>query len=206
MHTSFAQRVAAYQVASGSRAVVWLAPVAPELPLAYLRFDEPALPYGRDLISATAGRVCGWVFDLAAYLAYGAAGIIALERTLALGAGQGITILHGAFALPDYVRLLDGPLTCDAVTIADTGVCPAYAQQPHVGVFVVQTDQTRRALNYGVFNPNVGAFQLPLADSGHTLCLCRLDPLRVQEKGEDKARFLEAVQALVHDANNQFGQ
>ncbi len=181
---------------------MWLAPVASELPLAYLRFDEPALPYGRDLISATAGSVCGWAFDLAAYLAYGAAGVIALERTLALATGQGITILHGAFAIPDYARLLDGPLRFDAYTVNDNSVCAAYTQQPHIGVFVVQTDQVHQVPNCGLFSPNTGIFQLPIADSGHTLCLYRLNPLRVQEKGEDKARFLSAVQVLVREANN----
>ncbi|MGQ9887730.1 MAG: hypothetical protein ACUVSX_04485 [Aggregatilineales bacterium] len=202
MHSSFAQQVINYQTSSRSITVVWLAPLASELPLAYARFDEPALPYGRDLILTTAGSVCGWSFDLAAYLAYGAAGVITLERTLALATGQGITILHGAFAIPDYARLLDGPLRFDAYTVSDSSVCAAYTQQPHVGVFVMQTDQTHQAPNCGLFSPETGIFQMPVVNSDHTLRLHRLDPLRVPEKGENKTRFLSAVQAMLREANN----
>lgn len=197
---SFAQRVAAYQRSSQSKIVVRLAPTASRLPLAYLRFDDPALPYGRDVISATAGGVCGWVFDLSAYLAYGAAGIIALERTLALAVGQGITILHCAFAIPDYVGIQDSPLKCDAVTVIDASLCPVYSQQSYTGVFVLHNDRSCNVPNCGWFNPETDVFQMPLVESDHLLCLTCLDPLCVQEKGDNKVRFLNAVQALIYEA------
>jgi hypothetical protein len=82
-----------------------LRPILAKLPLPMQRYDEPFLPFGKAIIDATRDLVVAYIFDLAAYLALGAAGAIALERTIAYvnASGETATILHGAFVSSDYV-------------------------------------------------------------------------------------------------------
>jgi orotidine-5'-phosphate decarboxylase len=56
----------------------------PELmPLPAMRWDEPVLPFNKAIIDATVDLVCAYKPNLGFYLQWGAAGIIALERTIA---------------------------------------------------------------------------------------------------------------------------
>jgi len=48
-----------------------------------LKWDEPVLPFNKAIIDATADLVCAYKPNLGFYLQWGAAGIIALERTIA---------------------------------------------------------------------------------------------------------------------------
>jgi len=48
-----------------------------------LKWDEPILPFNKAIIDATVDLVCAYKPNLGFYLQWGAAGIIALERTLA---------------------------------------------------------------------------------------------------------------------------
>ena len=48
-----------------------------------LKWDEPILPFNKAIIDATADLVCAYKPNLGFYLQWGAAGIIALERTIA---------------------------------------------------------------------------------------------------------------------------
>ncbi len=47
------------------------------------KWDEPLLPFNRAIIDATADLVCAYKPNLGFYLQWGAAGVIALERTIA---------------------------------------------------------------------------------------------------------------------------
>src|SRR5215470_3431767 len=100
----FKDIVQAARERSNSRLAIGLAPTLEKLPLSIHRYDDPFLPYGKSIIDATHDLVCGYVFHLAAYLALGAAGAVALERTIAYVPAPLVKILHGPFASPDYAR------------------------------------------------------------------------------------------------------
>lgn len=120
-----------------SNLIVWMRPRLPKLPLPMQRVDDPFLPFGKAIINATRDLVCGYMFDLAAYLAIGAAGAVALERTIAYVSDEAVSILHGPFASPDYAAV--GGLAgfgVDAVTLTESGYAEAYLWEG-VGVFVV---------------------------------------------------------------------
>jgi orotidine-5'-phosphate decarboxylase len=62
---------------------IGLDPQPDKLPLVAQRWDEPVLPFNKALIDATADLVCAYKPNLGFYLQWGAAGMVALERTIA---------------------------------------------------------------------------------------------------------------------------
>ena len=62
---------------------VGLDPDPERLRVDVLKWDEPILPFNKGIIKATADLVCAYKPNLGFYLQWGAAGIIALERTIA---------------------------------------------------------------------------------------------------------------------------
>lgn len=62
---------------------VGLDPSPGRLPLPAGKWDEPILPFNKAIIEATADVVCAYKPNLGFYLQWGAAGVIALERTIA---------------------------------------------------------------------------------------------------------------------------
>lgn len=62
---------------------VGLDPMPGRMPLPALRWDEPVLPFNKAIIDATQDLVCAYKPNLGFYLQWGAAGVIALERTIA---------------------------------------------------------------------------------------------------------------------------
>jgi orotidine-5'-phosphate decarboxylase len=62
---------------------VGLDPQPERLPLPAMKWDEPILPFNKAIIDATLDLVCAYKPNLGFYLQWGAAGIIALERTIA---------------------------------------------------------------------------------------------------------------------------
>ncbi|MHB8625451.1 MAG: hypothetical protein ACYDEO_04540 [Aggregatilineales bacterium] len=80
--TDFVDRMRAAQMARGSTLAIALAPSLDKIPYLLQQYDDPFLPYGRAVIDATADITCAYIFDLAVYLAVGASGAIALERTI----------------------------------------------------------------------------------------------------------------------------
>lgn len=62
---------------------IGLDPTPNRLPLPVLRWDEPVLPFNKAIIDATSDLVCAYKPNLGFYLQWGAAGVIALERTIA---------------------------------------------------------------------------------------------------------------------------
>jgi hypothetical protein len=101
----------------GSTLALQIAPRLSRLPLPIQRYDDPFLPFGKSVIQATRDLVCAYVFDFPAYLAIGAAGAIALERTIAYAGRDVITILDGAFGSAEYLTLMDETaFNADAIT------------------------------------------------------------------------------------------
>ncbi|MBC7870934.1 MAG: hypothetical protein H7Y09_08855 [Chitinophagaceae bacterium] len=121
-----------------------LAPRIERLPLPIQTYDDPFLPFGKAIINATRDLVSAYLFDLAAYLALGAAGAIALERTINYAGGDSITVLHGAFATPAYARINDeGAFNADAVTVIDNHHLEAFTSRPKRGVFIIRSGEAK---------------------------------------------------------------
>lgn len=108
------------------------------MPMPLQSYDDPFLPFGKAIVAATRDLLCAYVFDLASYLALGAAGAIALERTIAYAGADNLTVLHGAFVGSDYVAAAQG-FGADAVTLADAADADHY-QRAGIGVFQLQDE------------------------------------------------------------------
>lgn len=119
-----------------SRWMIELAPRVSELPAPIQKYDDPFLPYSRAVLQATAERAGGYIFDLAAYLALGAAGAVALERSVALVSGEPyLTVLHGPFAAGGFAALAGrDALNMDAATVTDSQVAKAFEAQGVYGI------------------------------------------------------------------------
>lgn len=109
--------------------LIWLRPQLIAMPYPVQSYDDPFLPFGKLVITAAEGLAAGFVFDLAAYLAIGAAGAVALERTIAFAPKGAVTILHGPFATADYAQAVgSAAFNVDAVTVSDMRLVDAYHQ------------------------------------------------------------------------------
>lgn len=141
--------------AARSNIVLVLAPHPARLPLPIQRYDEPFLPFGKAIIRATHDLVCGYMFDLAAYLAVGAVGAVALERTIAYVGRELLTILHGPFAGAGFAQLLDeSAFGVDAVTLAQRHDLPAYMGRADRSAFVVERgnqEEIAVPMHFGVY-------------------------------------------------------
>lgn len=118
--------------ASGGGPLLVLRPQLPLLPLSIQRYDEPLLPFGKVLIASTRDIVTGYIFDFAAYLSIGAAGAIALERTIGyvLASSAACAIVHGPFISDDYALAMGKTAFCaDAVTVLDYTLTNAFHAQ-----------------------------------------------------------------------------
>ncbi len=151
----FHAKLAQQQVSSGNRGLL-LNPRAAQLPLPMARFDDPFLPFGKAIINATRDLVCAYVFDLAAYLALGGAGAVALERTIAYVGDAAVTILHGPFTGTGYVEAALA-FGVDAVTLEDEIDIDTY-RAAGLGAFVVGSRIE------GVIVPIGSTLQIRLAD------------------------------------------
>lgn len=81
---TFLDKLRAAQQKNNSWLCVGLDPIPDRLPLeAVWKWDEPVLPFNKRLIDATADLVCAFKPNLGFYFQWGAAGLIALERTIA---------------------------------------------------------------------------------------------------------------------------
>ncbi len=149
--TTFATRLAAIQQAKNSEIALFVAPRLLRMPLPIQRYDDPFLPFAKAIINATRDLVCAYVFDFAAYLALGAAGAVALERTVPYVNANGDTmaILHAPFSSIDYVEAVGKvAFNFDAVTVSDSVYAPAYHIALEGGVFVAALSSPLNA-DYG---------------------------------------------------------
>ncbi len=81
---NYLEKLRTIQEKNHSWLCIGLDPVPEKLPLDLVtRHDEPILPFNKAIIDATADLVCAYKPNLGFYFQWGAAGIIALERTIA---------------------------------------------------------------------------------------------------------------------------
>ncbi len=80
---SYLEKLKSVQEKNSSWLCVGLDPLPERLRVDFLKWDEPILPYNQAIIDATADLVCAYKPNLGFYLQWGAAGVIALERTIA---------------------------------------------------------------------------------------------------------------------------
>lgn len=160
---------------------VGLAPRIDHMPVDLLLYDDPFLPFGRAVIDATADLVPAYVFHLGAYLALGAAGAIALERTLAYVPRPAIKILHAAFATADYVKAsYEDAFGADAVTVS-AALQPAdlavyLADSAHGVLIESDTAQGDEALAHLPYSDQLGRYQV--WHEGGVISLNESPPLR----------------------------
>src|SRR5699024_7491278 len=93
---TFTEKLEQVQQGRGKLAL-YISPRLDRMPPEFQRHDDPFLPYMRSIYAATANLICVYIFDFAAYLAIGAAGVIALERSIALAEETHITVLDARF-------------------------------------------------------------------------------------------------------------
>ena len=80
---SYLEKLRAVQEQNNSWLCIGLDPDPDKLRVDWLKWDEPILPFNKGIIDATADLVCAYKPNLGFYLQWGAAGVIALERTIA---------------------------------------------------------------------------------------------------------------------------
>lgn len=121
-----------------------LRPQMAKLPLPIQRYDDPFLPFSRAILDAAQLHISCVMFDVAAYLALGAAGAVALERAIAYASSRCdlLTIMHVPFATPDYAAATSAlAFAPDGVTVTDAALIPAYVLRHQAGVFVMTNQQ-----------------------------------------------------------------
>jgi len=135
------QKLITAQAASNSDWALYISPDIDKLPLEIQRFDNPYLPYMRAIYTATQDLVCAYVLDFGAYLRLGAAGAVALERSIDLIGDSHVVILDAAIASTRYAGLWEETAYgCDALTIADARVLSAYQARSDRVPFLMTTD------------------------------------------------------------------
>lgn len=112
----FLDRLEAAQQRNNSTLAIGIAPDLKKLPYEIQRYDDPFLPFGKAIIDSTADLVCAYVFHLGPYLALGAAGAKALERTIAYAPDHLFKIIHGPFVSKELISGVFDGFGCDAVT------------------------------------------------------------------------------------------
>lgn len=84
MTMTYLEKLHAVQQKNNSWLCIGLDPSPDKLPpVLVARHDEPVLPFNKAIIDATADLVCAYKPNMGFYLQWGAAGMIALERTIA---------------------------------------------------------------------------------------------------------------------------
>jgi orotidine-5'-phosphate decarboxylase len=158
----YLHKLRAAQERNSSWLCVGLDPQPERLPAPALKWDEPVLPFNKAIIEATADLVCAYKPNLGFYLQWGAAGVIALERTIAY-IPEGIPIIldcktgdigHTQAA---WARGLFDEWGVDAVTVnpfvGAEAVLPMVAERPDKAVYVLARTS----------NPSAADFQGDLA-------------------------------------------
>lgn len=126
MNSTFVSKLKSAQ-SDASEWGVYISPRVETLPFEIQRHDDPFLPYMRAIYAATSDLVCAYVFDLSAYLALAAAGMVALERSIALVRQSHVAILDAVFATNAFSEVWDeAGYNVDAVTIAECAPTEAF--------------------------------------------------------------------------------
>ncbi|MGB9889107.1 MAG: orotidine-5'-phosphate decarboxylase, partial [Anaerolineae bacterium] len=118
----FLHRLRAAQERCRSWLCVGLDPVLEQIPEPVRRADDPLAVFGRAIVEATADLVCAYKPNLAFWLAYGTAGLRALQAVLEAVPEDTPVILDGKFGdigptAAAYARFAFDTLQADAVTV-----------------------------------------------------------------------------------------
>lgn len=129
---TFLEKLASARRRNTSRLCVSLDIVVAHSPLSIQYYDEPMLPFAREIIDATRDLVCAYAVNPGYYLAEGAAGMVALERIVRLVPDGVPLIFDGRFvdegALPSYLRGAFEQYRADAVTLGFGARIAPFAQ------------------------------------------------------------------------------
>jgi orotidine-5'-phosphate decarboxylase len=161
--TAYLDKLRAVQERNQSWLCVGLDPDPARLPLPTMQWDDPVLPFNKRIIEATADLVCAYKPNMGFYMQWGAAGMVALERTIA--------------SIPDDIPvILDAKIGDIGHTQAawgaglfDTWEVDAVTVNPYVGADAV-TPLLRERPDKAVYvlartsNPGAPAFQGDLLD------------------------------------------
>ena len=138
--TDFVGKIESAQDETGSNLALLFNPRIEMLPIAAAYFDDPFLPFGKAIINATKKLVCAYVFDLASYLSIGAAGAVALERTIRYVPDNRLKILHGAFSNDGFSAMADiTGFGVDAITITDELYLKTYLDNAPFAALIAQS-------------------------------------------------------------------
>jgi hypothetical protein len=163
------------------------------LPHPIQRYDDPYLPFGKAIINATHDLVCAYVFDLASYLGMGAAGAVALERTVAYAAQEALTILHAPFVGQAYSATADTTgFGVDAITLAHAADLPHYLTHPPYAAFALGNEATLPDEG-GVFIEEQQRFRLRGLDNATLQLRLTDDRVLYTDGTEDFAAKIRAV-------------
>ncbi|MCU0511278.1 MAG: hypothetical protein MUE40_01780 [Anaerolineae bacterium] len=160
--TNFVTRLEAAQAARQSDLVLLLNPRPFLLPHPVQRYDDPYLPFGKAVIGAVRERVSAIMFDLAAYLGMGAAGAVALERTIAFAAQDTLTILHAPFTGTGYAAAADSTgFGVDALTVTNPADMAFYlAQPPYAALWATDDERQEVPAAGGLYHPAARVLRL----------------------------------------------
>lgn len=194
MNKPFDQRMMEAQIVARSSVGLLLSPKLTAMPLPMQRYDDPFLPFGKAIIDATRDIICLVMFDFAAYLTIGAAGIVALERTIAYASASHILMaLHVPFASSAYVEAVSPTaLNVDAVTVSNSAYAPVYDKALNGGVFVMNHAMSHE---YGSFIDTDLYLAIPFSTPPLGVYLLG-DDVIYSERGDD---FAEAIRTKVDE-------
>lgn len=199
MRPSFSEKLAS--ACQQSSIVLCLAPKVAQMPLSIQRYDDPFLPFGREVIRATQDLVCGYLFDLAAYFALGAAGMIALERTIPLVDTRLVRILHGPFYGSAYADgAFESAFGCDAVTLVNDVHLGDYLREPQHSAFVMQEGLPRTDHIHGVYWHDFRLLTYPTAEDQVLNLHLADEKVLYASRGED---FTDSIRAALEKMLNE---
>jgi hypothetical protein len=193
MNTHFLQRIRQAQQQKQTQIVLLLRPQMSRLPLPIQRFDDPFLPLSRMIIDAAHPYIAAVIFDMAAYLALGAAGAVALERAIAYAGSRSelLSILHVPFATPDYAAATSAlAFAPDGVTVTHADLIPAYVLRHQAGVFVVGADSSDSC--HSRYDPVRGVLRVAAPDYNSALQVVG-DEVVYSSVGDDFAQAAAAA-------------
>jgi hypothetical protein len=169
-----------------------IAPRLAKMPLPMLYVDDPFLPFSKAIIDATKDLVSAYIFDFAAYLALGAAGAVALERTMAYVKTEAVTILDGRFIDWGYAEVAMA-FNADAITMHETFLIEKYLEEADIGVLLIRTGESGSHWS-PIYKIDEGIVNI----KGLRLQVLREDVL-YQGRGEDFAEQVRAALEKMRD-------
>lgn len=145
------------QTRNNSWLCIGLDPDASILRTDVTKWDEPVLPFNKAIIDATADLVCAYKPNLGFYLQWGAAGVIALERTIAYIPNDIPVILDcktgdiGHTQAAWAMGLFD-EWQVDAITVnpyvGSEAILPMIGQRPDKAVYILARTSNKSALDF----------------------------------------------------------